>query len=123
MVIDPDEVEDLLGTLDETHQKMERLREERDKLLEANQKLIELVKRIEEEVESLDGDGEHEMDEFSPDGYQYSYGEGWKPRDVVYKESLDLDVDLDTDDIDRQLGAVREMMDRIRNYKSQQAEE
>lgn len=117
-----DDVDDVLETLERARDKIDQLKDERDQLVKANKKLIRLVRRIETQVEDLLERTDDQLDEFSESGYEYSYGEGWSPTDVVHKESLDVSETVNLSGIKAELHQIEHMMERIRTYKSQQQE-
>lgn len=120
MTITEEAVEDVLSTLERAEDRIERLKEERAKLLQANQKLVELVEASQDILEEIDmEEKERAEDTFDIQSHEYSFDQGWHPKDVVAQESLDLRPGVDAADIDEQLHKIRQAMDTIRKYKNE----
>lgn len=120
MAITEEAVEDVLATLERAGDRIERLKEERAKLLEANQKLVDLVEASQAILEEIEPpERENAKDAFDIQAHEYSFDEGWHPKEVVARESLDFAPGVDAADIDEQLHKIRMMRDTIRKYKNE----
>lgn len=120
MTVSEEEMQEVLDTLQRAEDRIERLKEERAKLLSANQKLVDLAETAESILQEIDVDEkERAAETFDVQSHQYSFDEGWHPKEVVAQESLDLEPGVDAADIDEQLHKIRQMMDQIRNYKNE----
>ncbi len=120
MRFDETDLEDILVKLERARERLEQLHEERDKLLEANRQLVRLAETTQDILAELDEDAKEKAEEnFRIDDHEYSFQEGWRPKEVVYEESLSLEPGVNSEDVERQLEQVRELMNRIRTYKNE----
>lgn len=120
MRFDETDLEDMLVKLERVAERLEELKEERKKLLKANRQLVRLAETTQDILGEVDEEAKKEAEKnFMIDEHEYSFQEGWKPKEVVYEKSLDLEPGIDLDDVDRQLEQVKLLMDRIRTYKNE----
>lgn len=118
-MIEPEDVREVLQALETAQDKMERLKQEREALLDANEKLLRLVEQVEAELGVTGGEDETELGTFDPEEFEYSYSSGWRPKDVVEKESMEHQPDPKLNDLDDSLQEIRDLVEQIRTYKNE----
>jgi hypothetical protein len=109
--VDLDEAPEILQTLAEVEERMETLRAERERLFEANQMLVELVEHLENELSGY-VDPE-DVGSISVEGYEYSFGDGWRSTEEGHKKRLEMDSDVDVNEVENQINEVRESIRRV----------
>lgn len=87
-----EEAEEIFETLDEAHERLAELKQERRKLLKANRKLVEVLVDMEDVLEKKGV----ELDEMGD--YSYSFHRGWND----HQDELKIE-DISEGSVDRQL--------------------
>lgn len=110
-----EDASEILKTLETVEGRLQELKTEREKLLESNRMLVELVEKLEEELTGfVDEEG---VGDISVQGYEYSFKQGWQPKNQTHRERLELDPDVDVDEIEGQIREVRDTAERIQEYE------
>lgn len=94
-----EDAEEMFETLEEAHEKLSELKDERGKLLEANKKLVRILVSMDEHMR----DKGIEFDEL--DERSYSFHEGWESR----KDGLMIE-DISEESVDRQIRQLDQLL-------------
>ena len=89
----------MFETLEEAHERLRELKDERDQLLEANKKMAKILVSMEENLQRTD----IEMESLSH--HSYSFHEGWQS----HQDELVID-DISRDSVDQQLKQLNKLL-------------
>lgn len=100
-MVDKEEADKIFQKLDNAHEELEDLKDQRDNLLKANKKLVEILINMENILQEKGVEIE-EMDEHS-----YSFHRGWEDhQDSLQVENLD-------EDVEHQLSQLKKLIDGL----------
>lgn len=95
---------EIMENLDNVHNKLEQLKQERDKLLDANKKLMDIIGEFDQ---ALQEEGIRKQEELGLQHYDY-------------KDDLKMQKNIDIDRIRSEVSDVRETVRQLETFKNQE---
>ena len=94
--------EEIFETLDDAHERLKELKEERNKLLKANKKLVDVLIEVEDVLE----DAGYDLDDLADQ--TYSFEGGWQGHEERLKVG-----EASSESVDRQLRELEKILDDV----------